>query len=364
MNLNDKIGQLLDNESFQDDILEIDIRSSEDKRRVQEKFNLSESELIYAHRLLTGISFNERQIPETTINNELKKLRNDIETNNSAPFQQRSVSFWLIRAAAVLSIPFLLSSVYFYRQLHQQKNQIIVHNPVIYNTFKAPMGAKSQIILPDGSLVWLNSGSSLSFPSRFDDDSRKVSLEGEAYFEVVKNENVPMVVSAGSMNVKVYGTKFNINAYEPGQNIETTLVEGKVTILPANDDKETELKPGFSAAFNPDGKNIQISQVNDMEAFTGWKDGKLLFRDERFIQILKKLERWYNVDIHISDESLYDYTLYATFIDENVEQVLDIFAHSIPISVEYPKRKVQSDGLYSKRTIIIKRDTNKTLQKN
>lgn len=360
MNITDKIIQLLDNEDFQEDILDINIQQVNERINLQEKYGISEGELNYAYNFFTTLSFQNKQLPDTEITEALQRFTHTVQkTPQSAPGMR-----WLIRIAAILSIPLLLSSAYLFRQLNQQKHLNIAQATTVYNTFKAPMGAKSQIVLPDGSLVWLNSGSSLSFPSQFDQESRKVTLNGEAYFEVVKNERVPMIVSAGSLQVKVYGTKFNLNAYDSDDLIETTLVEGKVSILPKDETQETDLKPGFSATFDTASKKIKVDQVNDMEAFTGWKDGKLLFHDERFIKILKKLERWYNVDIRISDESLFNYTLYATFIDENIEQVLDIFAHSIPISVEYPKRIVQPNGLFSKRTIIIKRDANKTMTKN
>lgn len=360
MNFSQKFNQLLEDEQFQETILDIDIRSSEEKQQVQKKFDITENELAYAYRLLSGISFSEKRITDSEINEKLKEFWNETSERQTAvsPLQ------WLVRVAAILSIPLLLSSVYFYTRSDKQNNQITyAQAPIVFNTFKAPMGAKTQIVLPDGSLVWLNSGSSLSFPSQFDSESRKVKLQGEAYFEVVKNEKLPMVVSLGSMKVKVYGTKFNVNAYEPDENIETTLVEGKVSITPENGYNETKIKPGYSATFNKGNNQIQVTQVRDMEAYTGWKDGKLLFHDQQFAEIAKKLERWYNVDIEISDKSLNDFTLYATFIDENIEQVFDILSQSIPIRMEYPRRKVNADGIYARRKIIIKRDTDKTFSK-
>jgi ferric-dicitrate binding protein FerR (iron transport regulator) len=121
------------------------------------------------------------------------------------------------------------------------------------------------------------------------------------------------------------------------------------------------LEPGFTASYDLETKQIKAREVEKMDAFTGWKDGKLLFQNEPFADIVNRLERWYNVDIQLSDPSLGDYNLYATFVDENIEQVLAIFASSIPIEVDYPKRKKQADGSYSKREIVIKRDVNKVI---
>jgi ferric-dicitrate binding protein FerR (iron transport regulator) len=270
------------------------------------------------------------------------------------------------RIAAIFAIPLLISTIYLNQKSNrlQSEYSIQASTASVINTIKSPMGAKTQVVLPDGSNVWLNSGSSLSYPSRFDAKSRNVELTGEAFFEVVKNEKTPMLVSAGGIQVKVYGTKFNLNAYVGGKEIKTALVEGKVSLIVNGSTKENFLKPGYAALFNCNKRILEIKKIGDIDEFIGWKDGKLLFRDEKFVNILEKLERWYNVEIHLSDKTLEHYALYATFFDENIEQVLNILASSLPIEVEYPKRVKLSDGTYSKRKIIIKRDTKRKMTIN
>jgi ferric-dicitrate binding protein FerR (iron transport regulator) len=364
MDAKDKYTKLLSNEDFQDDIRNFPGFSKEEQIAVLQKYSITEKDFTYARRLFDGVSFDlEKLNPADVI---LARQRLMMRIKNTSSHQQRAknrkIGFvtWISRVAAVLSVPLLLSTIYFYQKsASSNSNGILSSTEKTRNTFQAPPGAKTQVALPDGSMVWLNSGSSLSCPTRFGPDSREVTLKGEAYFEVVKNEQAPMLVSTGNLKVKVYGTKFNVNAFADDGLVKTTLVEGKVTLIPGNSKKEYALGQGYTAFYDIKDQKIQAAKVEKMDAFTGWKDGKLLLHNERFADIVNRLERWYNVDIQLYDPSLGDYTLYATFMDENIEQVLDIFSSSIPITVDYPKRKKQADGSYSKRKIVIKRDADK-----
>ncbi|KOH45421.1 FecR family protein [Sunxiuqinia dokdonensis] len=365
MDTKEKYTQLLADENFQNDIRNYSNLSNEEQQVILRKYSISEKELVYARKLLTGVSFKQEQVNSTETQFALQRLLLRIKdgSSSSEKYKGKKIDLmtWMLRVAAVLSIPLLLSTIYFYQKstVSNVESQLMVTQNKTINTFTAPAGAKTQVVLPDGSVAWLNSGSSLSVPTTFDANRRELSLTGEAYFEVVKNEQAPMFVSTDQMTVKVYGTKFNVNAFADNGTIRTTLVEGKVTLIPEMSTKEYLLEPGFTASYDLETKQIKASEVEKMDAFTGWKDGKLLFQNEPFSDIVNRLERWYNVDIQLSDPSLGDYNLYATFIDENIEQVLAIFASSIPIEVDYPKRKKQADGSYAKREIVIKRDINK-----
>ena len=364
MDLKEKYTQLLASESFQNDVRSFPDLTEDGQQAILRKYSITGKELAYARRFMAGVSFKQEKVNSTDETLARHRMMMRIKDHATVPQKAGGRKFdlttWMLRIAAVLSIPLLLSTIYFY-QKSTHGSQLVTSMEKTINTFTAPAGAKTQVILPDGSVAWLNSGSSLSVPSVFDQNSREVSLIGEAYFEVVKNEQAPMLVSTGEMTVKVYGTKFNVNAFAENGAIRTTLVEGKVTLIPEMSGKEYLLNPGFTASYNLETNQINSSEVEKMEAFTGWKDGKLLFHDEPFADIVNRLERWYNVDILLTDPSLGDYNLYATFIDENIEQVLAIFASSIPIEVDYPKRKKQADGSYAKRRIVIKRDVNKVI---
>jgi ferric-dicitrate binding protein FerR (iron transport regulator) len=355
MEVSKKLDELLADEKFQDDLLKLGREFSKEERNIfLNKYSITEKEFIEAWKLLSGMSFIQERSDPAEVSYALKKLQKRIDL--SVPVKERQISIITLisRVAAFLSIPLLLSTLYFYQQTRNSAMILSVEEQVL-NTFQAPAGAKSQVTLPDGSQVWLNSESILSCPAHFDAGIREVKLTGEAYFEVVKNEKAPMVISAGDLKVKVYGTRFNVNAFPDRGVIETTLVEGKVTVIPGEEKQEYSLEPGYVASYALQKGTLQIMKVEKIDAFTGWKDGKLLFYNEQFADILQKLERWYNVDIQLKDPSLGNYTLYATFFDENIEQVLDIFSKSIPIAVTYPQRIKQSDGSYAKREILIAR---------
>lgn len=368
MDAKEMFDQLLADENFQDDILKLDNPSEEEQKSISEKYSISAKEFAYARRYFSAISFRKEEINSEDVNYALKRFLNRIANNSVASEKGKKTEFitWVFRAAAILSIPLLLTTIYFYQQARSLNPEYITSNvsEKSYNTFQASLGARTQVALPDGSLVWLNSGSTLTCPTVFNSLSRNVELKGEAFFEVVKNPKVPMVVSAGNIKVKVYGTRFNVNSFLDGGSIETTLVDGKVTIISGDSGDEYQLSPGYTAHYSPEDQKLNVSKVIDMDAFTGWKEGKLLFQNEPFSEIVKKLERWYNVDIQLSDASIGTYTLYATFFDESIEEILNIFSGSIPILIDYPKRVKNVDGVYAKRQIIIKRDTNKKIRQN
>ncbi|MFD2288872.1 FecR family protein [Pedobacter petrophilus] len=163
------------------------------------------------------------------------------------------------------------------------------------NKITIPRGGKYDITLPDGTRVWLNSFSSLSFPNAFDGPDRKVLLTGEAYFEVASNKKKPFKVNvAGKQEVEVLGTHFNISAFEEDQNITTTLLEGAVKV---NTGKfQTLIKPGEMAVNNLKSKP-KIVQA-DLEEVMAWKNDMFIFNNENITSIMKKISRWYDVDVN------------------------------------------------------------------
>jgi len=165
---------------------------------------------------------------------------------------------------------------------------------VTYNTIVTPRGAQFQVILSDGSKVWLNSASSLRFPVGFADSQRTVELNGEAYFEVVKNKEKPFLVKVGDMQVKVLGTHFNIKAYNDESFIKTSLFEGSVKIT--RGEASGFLKPGEQALLNSSDNNIQISKANMDEAIA-WKNGLFEFDGADITSIMKEIARWYDAEI-------------------------------------------------------------------
>lgn len=161
----------------------------------------------------------------------------------------------------------------------------------IYNTIETPVGGKYQLILADGTQVWLNSASSLRFPVVFNTDSREVELKGEAYFEVSKDVNRKFSVRSKNQTVEVLGTHFNINAYSDESAIRTTLLEGEVRVIELNSKDSKLLKPGEQSIVD---KSIQIENIN-IQAEIAWKEGYFNFTRADIETVMRQLGRWYGV---------------------------------------------------------------------
>lgn len=169
------------------------------------------------------------------------------------------------------------------------------------NTVATPRGGKWQVQLPDGTKVWLNAATTLSYPVSFDGQKeRQVTLIGEAYFEVSKDKTKPFIVHAEHQDIKVLGTHFNLNAYNDEPAVKTTLLEGSVVVQPlAGSNGARILKPGQQAVLASD--NITVNTVN-AQATVDWKNDEFRFKNERLNSILRKVSRWYDVDIIYKDK--------------------------------------------------------------
>jgi len=167
--------------------------------------------------------------------------------------------------------------------------------PVTFNTLSIPRGGQYQLTLPDGSKVWLNSATSITFPTAFTGKDRRVQLTGEAYFEVTKNPSKPFIVSLRDKSeVRVLGTHFNINAYNDDSSVKTTLLEGRVQVS-SNQNPAVILTPGTQASLNAKGK-FTVAEV-DTEAVVAWKNGLFMFNSEDIETIMMQISRWYDVEV-------------------------------------------------------------------
>lgn len=171
---------------------------------------------------------------------------------------------------------------------------------IVYNTISTPNGGQYQLELPDGSLVWLNSTSSIHFPTSFDGKERRVEITGEAYFEIAKNPNMPFIVAVNGAEVQVLGTHFNINAYNDEDNVKTTLLEGLVRFVHGTN--TSMLKPGQQSQFGRDGE-IKIVNNVDVERVVAWKNGMFDFENAEIETVMRQLSRWYDVEIEYKGKS-------------------------------------------------------------
>jgi transmembrane sensor len=167
---------------------------------------------------------------------------------------------------------------------------------VLYNRITTPRGGQYRLVLPDGTRVWLNSASSIRFPTRFDGHERKVELMGEGYFEVAKNASKPFRVAfAGSGEVEVLGTHFNINAYEDEPSLKVTLLEGSVRVRSAGDSKV--LQPDEQAVISGASAAISVQKGIDVNQVVSWKDDLFDFNNDPLPAVMRQLSRWYDADI-------------------------------------------------------------------
>ncbi len=287
--------------------------------------------------------------------NALKK----IQQNSSLPSSRKRLINITYQIAAVLVLSIIFSGVFTYLnndRIHKYYANAI--SQPIYQEIKAAYGTQSKVELSDGTIVFLNSGSKLRFPQTFiNQDERKVSLDGEGYFSVAKNPNQPFIVEAKNLNVKVLGTTFNMEAYDDNSSVTIALVEGNVSLQSQSENEKTELmqlSPNQVATFNKSENLLSKTVVSDLYKYTAWINGRIVFDNDPIETVVNKLGKWYNVDITIADKKLSNYSFTATFMDESLEQILDVLSltSSMTYKIESPVK--QTDDSMSKRKVILK----------
>ncbi|MGV8095758.1 MAG: FecR family protein [Mangrovibacterium sp.] len=257
----------------------------------------------------------------------------------------------LQRVAAVLFIPLLLAFVT-YLFFDTRKN-----GDEAYAEIRSPLSGKTYFVLPDGSRGFLNNGSVLKYPLTFR-DNRKVSLTGEAYFDIIATGS-PFHVLTQTLDVKVMGTIFNVSAYEEDQEEEIILQSGKVQVSTSDGRELAILSPDQQLIFGKGSQKFQLKHV-DASQFTAWTEGKLVFRNEGLNEVVKRLSRWYNADFEISDPELKGFAFHATFMDEPLDEVLKLLSLTTPILYEEEKRTMPVNGqTLERRKIVLKLDKEK-----
>ena len=211
---------------------------------------------------------------------------------------------------------------------------------LVYNTITIPYGKRFELELSDGTIVHLNSGTTLKYPVRFiAGENRQVFLDGEAFFDVTKDKKHPFIVNADNLNIRVLGTHFNVSSYPEDHLTDVVLVEGSVGLYTANEkfdaNKNTILKPGYKGSFNRKDNHIETKPVIT-DVYTSWMEGRLTFKNMSFNDITKKLERHYNVTIVNQNKKLANEKFYASFGDEPIEKVLSYFndVHGINYTIK------------------------------
>ncbi|MEG1737927.1 MAG: DUF4974 domain-containing protein [Odoribacter sp.] len=258
---------------------------------------LSIGTLIYLHPISinkTIVQLYEQEIPQPGSSKAVLILESGkkIELNDKEDFfLQQDSTISLNNTGNTLKV-----------KLSQQQS----YRSAIYQTLDIPKGGEYKLILSDGSVVWLNSDSRLRFPSSFPGKKRTVYLEGEAYFEVSPDSLHPFIVSSKGMDVEVLGTKFNVKAYPEDVIIYTTLCQGSVKTINQQTGLSLLLEPNQQARFTKQNGKIEKQEV-DSRLFTGWTGGRFVFENETLEEIMKQLERWYNIDVFYQNPSIKKY---------------------------------------------------------
>jgi ferric-dicitrate binding protein FerR (iron transport regulator) len=280
----------------------------------------------------------------------------------------KSLLTLLLPIAATLVISFGLSFLYFqYFGGSNSGNELTV--------IESPSGSKSIVNLPDGTTITLNANSRLEYSSSFNKENREVYLEGEGYFDVTKSETNKFIVKTSDIEIKVFGTVFNVKSYPEEKTIETTLVEGSIAIHSAKEEgnkKIVQLLPNQSAVFyrksghvtlNNMAKNSQSSDTSrdldliqkpikkieniiltenvDTDMYTSWKDNILTFNNETFETLAKRLERQYGAEIEFIDKSVKDYRFTGTFHEISIDQALNSLQFA-----SYFNYKIEEDKVF------------------
>ncbi|MDH7447382.1 FecR family protein [Aquimarina sp. 2201CG14-23] len=198
-----------------------------------------------------------------------------------------------------------------------------------FNKIKIPYGKRFKLQLSDGSVIHLNSGSSLKYPTTFNaTDNRIVSLKGEAFFDITKDPHRPFLVETNDINVEVLGTRFNVSSYLEDKEIKTTLQEGSVKVYTQKTKKEPIiLIPDEQSSWDKNTKKLTKTEV-DADIYTSWMKGELVFKDHNFEQIIAKLQRHYDIQIINTNKTLNNEKFTASFNNETIERVLFFFSKS------------------------------------
>ncbi len=283
------------------------------------------------------------------LNPVLHKVHHELRVNeflNKSRIKYKLVK-WYSYAAAVLLLPLLVSSlVYFFVD---KQNDEMIASQFSTITIESHNGQSLNFNLPDGTVGVLNAGSKITYNLPFN-NNRKLALTGCAFFEVKHDTEHPFRVNTRNVDIKVLGTKFGVESYNDDDFTNVVLEEGKVMCEIPSQGKKVIMKPNEKLIVEDD--KILLSKANSSDLI-GWKDGLLVFRNEEMPLVIKKLMRWYNVDITLEDVDLKKYSFKATFDDEPIDEVLKLLARTSPIRYEVEKRKMDAKGKYTRKKIKI-----------
>lgn len=270
------------------------------------------------------------------------RIRKEYEGNLNAKYKHAGGAIRfpyariLSRVAAVLVLGFISYLAVDWLQTEKQSPTTLMISK------ENPRGQKSKIQLPDGTVVWLNAESQLQYPEVFKDPVRKVYLEGEAFFDVKHNPDQPFIISLNGGQIKVLGTSFNVRVYPEDQQIETTVLTGKVAFQ-SESAETSDILPGEQVIYRKSNK-VLVKQPIDTGEIIAWTRGELRFKDDSLKEVVKELERWFNIKINIRNKRILKCRITANFNNKSLEEILKNIQEILPIDFELKDNEVALTG--------------------
>src|SRR5665647_312768 len=252
---------------------------------------------------------------------------------------------WYARIAAILLIPLIVYTGI----VTQEKKQAKAAEG--WTEMSAPMGARIKFSLPDGSFGWLNSGSTIKYALNFN-QKREVQLSGQAFFDVIHQDDNKFVVKTKYLDIEDKGTAFDVAAYDNEDQIDVTLERGSVLLKNDKMAAPIEMKPNEQINYNHTNQKFTKTIVTALN-ISAWKEGKLILRDASLAELAKQLSRWYNVEVKTNDLKDTSFRYWATFENENLDEVLRLLKITAPLKVKIEERVKQADGSFSKQKILL-----------
>lgn len=295
---------------------------------------------------------NRHKIMEDELSQMLDSIHHQINLEQKAKQPiLRKLYQYAQRAAAILFIPLLLASVWMF---YQNTNYATSGQ---YITLETPMGSKLKTVLPDGTEVWQNGGTTLQYPTKFTKKNREVILTGEAYFHVSSDKKHPFEVKTTDGTITVTGTRFNVSAFANDDYSSVVLEEGKVYFTPANNEEmEIELVPTEQLIYQKESGSL-TKQIVDVDKYTAWTEGKLIFRNDPLEEVITRLSRWYNTAIELKDPTgkLGKHPFTMTIQNETLPQVLEYLSNAAGFRLEQYTISPQQSSSMTRTKYVISR---------
>ncbi len=262
------------------------------------------------------------KLPEETYNEILEKIVDHAREKKDV---KRVILWKPLSVAASVAMIFVSIFVFWKPEVDAKVEE---NNVIVTDIQKeAPRGQRITTKLPDGTLVTLNAGSKITFPEKFNEDTRNVSLVGEAFFKVQRDESKPFTIATGNINIRVLGTSFNVRSFQNERNMQVAVEEGKVAVTENITQEGVALSQLEMVSVSINDGAIHKENISDKTVIFGWRDGDLVFKEQKLETIIQSLSRWYDVEFDIQQANKSEKLISATFRNASLKEVMESLSH-------------------------------------